>query len=127
MARIPTYRMMPQRRKGSKYGNRRVEADGHTFDSVKEMNRYMDLKYLLLAGEIQCLELQKPFELQPAFRDKNGKWHQAVRYICDFYYFDKQKDEWVIEDVKSAATANNAVYKLKKKMMLYKGLEITEV
>ena len=126
MARIPTYRMMPQRRKGSKYGNRRVEADGHTFDSVKEMNRYMDLKYLLLAGEIQCLELQKPFELQPAFRDKNGKWHQAVRYICDFYYFDKHLGRYVVEDVKGFKTE---VYKLKKKLFEYRypDLELLEV
>jgi len=87
----------------------------------------MDLKFRLLAGEIADLELQKPFVLQDGFRDKHGKWHRDIRYICDFYYFDKEKDEYIIEDVKSSVTANNAVYQLKKKMMLYRGLEITEV
>lgn len=115
---------MPKR---SKYGNRKVQIDGYTFDSNKEGNRYMELKYLFAAGKITDLQLQKPFVLQEAFRDRDGKWQRDIRYICDFYYFDKEKDEWVIEDVKSSATADNAVYKLKKKMMAYKGLYITEV
>ena len=128
MARITTYRMPPQKRKGnSKYGNRKCTVDGYTFDSVKEMNRYMDLKFLLLSGKIKDLELQKEFTLQESFRDINGRRQQSIRYICDFYYFDIEKDKWVIEDVKSPATSNNAVYKIKKKMMLYRGLEITEV
>lgn len=111
----------------SKYGNRRCEMDGFTFDSVKEMNRYADLKFLQLTGAISDLELQKPFVLQEAFRDLNGKWQREIRYIADFYYYDNEKKEWVIEDVKSSATKDNSVYKIKKKMMLYKGLEIREV
>ena len=111
----------------TKYGNRRCSMDGFTFDSVKEMNHYADLKYLQLTGVISGLELQKPFVLQEAFRDLNGKWQREIRYIADFYYYDNEKKEWVIEDVKSSATKYNSVYKIKKKMMLYKGLEIREV
>lgn len=121
MQRIRTNRMR------SKYGNKRCKLDGYSFDSVKEMNRYADLKFMLLAGEISDLELQKPFVLQEGFKGRDGKWVREIRYIADFYYFDKAKGEWVIEDVKSAATADNSVYKLKKKMMAYKGLYITEV
>lgn len=124
-ARAITYRMKYQRQ--NKYGNRRISADGFTFDSVKEMNRYMDLKFLLAAGKIENLELQKPFVLDEGFRDMDGKWHRDFRYIADFVYFDIEKNETVIEDVKSEATKNDRVYKIKKRLMLKKGLKITEV
>lgn len=123
MARIYSNRLKSR----SKYGNRRCSMDGFTFDSVKEMNRYADLKYLQLTGAIKDLELQKPFVLQDAFRDNRGKWQREIRYIADFYYYDNEKQAWIIEDVKSKATKDNAVYKIKKKMMLYRGLEISEV
>jgi len=125
MARITTYKS--RNRSRNKYGNRKVECDGFTFDSVKEMNRYCDLKYMLLAGEISDLELQKEYELQEAFIDKHGKRHRPIYYIADFVYTDNKTGEKVIEDVKSKATANDAVYRIKKKMMLYRGLEIVEV
>lgn len=123
MTRIPTSRLRPK----NKYGNRKKQLDGYTFDSTKEANRYLELKFLLATNKIKDLELQKPFVLQESFRGRDGKWVRDIRYIADFYYFDTEKDEWVIEDVKSAATKDNAVYKLKKKMMAYKGLYITEV
>lgn len=123
MTRIPTSRLRPK----NKYGNRKKQLDGYTFDSTKEANRYLELKFLLATNKIKDLELQKPFVLQESFRGRDGKWVRDIRYIADFYYFDCEKDEWVIEDVKSSATKDNAVYKLKKKMMAYKGLYITEV
>ena len=123
VARIQTHRGRPR----SKYGNRKKQVDGYTFDSTKEANRYIELKFLLATKKIRNLELQKPFILQDSFRSKDGKWVRDIRYIADFYYFDVEKDEWVIEDVKSAATKDNAVYRLKKKMMAYRGLYITEV
>ena len=86
----------------------------------------MELKYMLAAGVIKDLELQKAFVLQDGFRDRDGNWVREIKYICDFYYFDNEKGEWIIEDVKSSATADNSVYKLKKKMMMYKGLYISE-
>lgn len=42
-----------------KYGNRKIEVNGITFDSVKEANRYRELLLLEKAGAIQNLELQK--------------------------------------------------------------------
>lgn len=123
MSQVRTYRSISRR---TKYGNRVVQMDGYTFDSVKEMNRYVDLKYMLLAHEITDLELQKQFELQPAFRDASGKMIRPIYYRADFVYKDKT-GKTVIEDVKSEATKNDAVYKIKKKMMAYKGLYITEV
>lgn len=123
MTRPISYRM---KSRSNKYGNRKCSVDGFTFDSVKEMNRYVDLKFLLLAHEISDLELQKEYELQPAFRDVNGKLIRPIYYRADFVYKDKDGNT-IIEDVKSEATKNDAVYKIKKKMMAYRGLYITEV
>ena len=127
MEKITNYRTERSKTSRSKYGNRKCVLDGISFDSVKEMNRYCDLKYMLLAGEIKDLEVHKPFELQEAFRDMNGKWIRPIYYEADFVYTDVKTGQQVIEDVKSKATAANQVYELKKKMMLYKGLEIIEV
>ena len=44
-----------------------MQIDGYTFDSKKEGNHYMELKYRMLAGEIKDLELQKQYELQESF------------------------------------------------------------
>lgn len=113
-------------KKGRKYGNRKVQIDGYSFDSVKEGNRYLELKYMLLAGEITDLELQKQYELQPAFRDANGKMVRPIYYRADFVYKDAKTGETVIEDVKCKAT-KTPQYNIKKKMMAYKGLTIKEV
>ena len=125
MARITTYRFPRNKKNRSKYGNRKCTLDGISFDSVKEMNRYCDLKYMLLAGEIEDLEVHKPFELQEAFRAVDGKWVMAITYEADFVYKDKTGN-MIIEDVKSKATKTPA-YNIKKKMMAYKGLIIREV
>lgn len=125
MARVTTYRFPRNKANRSKYGNRKCELDGISFDSIKEMNRYCDLKYMLLAGEIFDLEVHKPFELQEAFRDAEGKWIRAIIYEADFVYKDKD-GKMIIEDVKSKATKTPA-YNIKKKMMAYKGLIIREV
>ena len=125
MARIATYRFPRSKTNRSKYGNRKCKLDGISFDSVKEMNRYCDLKYMLMAGEIFDLEVHKPFELQEAFRDAAGKWIRAITYEADFVYKDKD-GKMIIEDVKSKATKTPA-YNIKKKMMAYKGLIIREV
>jgi hypothetical protein len=125
MSRILTHRT--QKPSKSKYGNRKVTIDGYTFDSVKEGNRYMDLKYMLLTGVIRDLELQKKFVLDDGFRDNEGKWHRDFSYVCDFYYYDNEKQEWIIEDVKSEATKKDKVYRIKKRFMAKYGLKISEV
>lgn len=110
----------------TKYGNRKTEFDGITFDSMKEANRYAELRLLEKAGEISDLELQSPFLLQPGFAHK-GKKYQSIKYVADFVYLDKDGTR-VVEDVKSPATRKDKVYQIKKKMMLYvHGIEIKEI
>lgn len=107
----------------SKYHNRKVAYKGLVFDSIKERNYYMYLESLLQAGEITDLELQVKFEIQPRFKAVNGHIIRPIIYLADFVYKDKD-GKTVIVDVKGYKTD---VYKLKKKLMLYKGYDIVEV
>lgn len=108
--------------KQSKYKNKKVVYNGIKFDSQKERNYYIKLKLLEDKGKIKDLKLQVKFELQPKFRFDN-KNIQAISYIADFTYLDEENKLHII-DVKGVRTD---VYKIKKKMMEYKGLEIEEV
>lgn len=107
----------------NKYHNKKIVYDGIIFDSIKEKNRYMILKLYEKSGVIKELELQKSFELLPKFTI-NGKNIRAIKYVCDFYYYDNNRKRYVVEDVKGMRTD---VYKLKKKLFEYKyKIEIEE-
>ena len=109
-------------RKISKYKNKKVEYHGIKFDSQKERNYYIKLKVLEEYGKIKDLKLQVKFELQPKFQFEN-KTIRSINYVADFTYYD-EKNKLHIVDTKGVRTE---VYKLKKKMMQYKGYEIEEV
>lgn len=100
----------------NKYGNRKTEVDGFTFDSKREAQRYSELKFLEKAGVIQSLTLQPKFEISV-----NGQ--HICNYFADFEYIEDGR--LIREDVKGVRTD---VYKLKKKLIsaIY-GIEIKEV
>jgi hypothetical protein len=101
----------------SKYNNKKTEVDGIVFDSRKEANRYLDLKFLQAAGEIQDLILQPAFDLIVQGGKVIGK------YYADFKYREGVKV--IVEDVKGVKTD---VYRLKKKIVeSVHGIKITEV
>lgn len=104
----------------SKYGARKVRADGHTFDSWLEFSRYQVLKDLQAREGISCLELQKAFELQPRFH-KNGHTYRPIVYLADFVYKDAE-GKTVVEDTKGFKTE---AFMLKKKMFEYKFQDLT--
>ena len=107
----------------SKYHSRKQTIDGHVFASKREAQRYSELKMLEKAGEISNLELQKRFELIPSQRINGKVVERPCYYVCDFAYCEGGKQ--VIEDAKGMKTE---VYKIKKKLMLYKyGIAIKEV
>lgn len=105
--------------KASKYGNKKTVIDGIEFDSKKEANRYQELKLRMMAKEICDLKFQEEFPLIV-----NGI--TVAVYRADFTYqtgFGK-----VVEDVKSAITRKNPVYRLKNKLMnACHGIKITEI
>jgi hypothetical protein len=101
-----------------KYGNKKTEVDGVTFDSKKEANRYSQLKLLLLAGVIAELECQPGFDLVV-----NGK--KVCKYVADFRYRDVATGKVVVEDAKGFKTD---VYKIKKRLLFaLLGIEVVEV
>lgn len=122
----------------NKYGARKVQFDGKTFDSRKEARRYQELRLLERAGQITQLELQKEFELIPAQYEQltreeyiNGKGkktkgkciERAVKYKADFYYIENGRE--IVEDTKGFRTKD---YIIKRKLMLYvHGIKIKEI
>jgi len=98
-----------------KYNACKTVVDGIKFDSKDEARRYTELKMSLNAGIIKNLELQPEFILQEAFRFK-GNNIKAIKYKADFKYIDSGGDE-MVEDVKGHPTP---VYKLKKKLLLFR-------
>lgn len=108
----------------SKYNNKKVEFRGETFDSVKERDYYLLLLDREKKGEVRHINRQYKIEIQPAFIDRQGKKVQAITYLADFYYYDKIRKSWIVIDVKGFKTD---VYKLKKKLLAYKGIYIEEV
>ena len=109
--------------KKSKYGSRKVTADGITFDSVKEYKRFKELSLLEVAGVIQDLQWQVKYELIPSQRINGKVVERPVIYKADFVY--QQNGETIVEDTKGFKTKE---YILKRKMMLYfHGIKIKEV
>lgn len=98
----------------NKYNAKKTVVDGIEFDSIREADRYCELKLLEKAKEIRNLELQPRFLLQDKFKDKMGTTHRKIEYVADFMYIDKD-DKKIVEDVKGVMTG---VYKLKKKLFL---------
>lgn len=105
----------------NKYHNKKCFYKDMTFDSKKEREYYVILEMMLKNKQITDLKTQVKFELQPSFKF-NGKTIRSINYIADFTYIKDGK--LIIVDTKGYRTE---VYKLKKKMMQYKGLEIKEI
>ena len=117
----------PRGEKKSKYNNKKVVYQGISFDSKKEMERYMYLLDAQRNGVITDLQRQVKFELIPAVREeyiehlktkdkvKTRTLQLAITYTCDFSY--KKDGELVIEDVKASPKMLPKEYILKKKLL----------
>ena len=100
----------------NKYHSRATVCNqGHKHASKKEANRCDELALMERAGVISLLEQQPEFILQGKFKYR-GKAIRKIVYRADFKYWDKEKSRFVVEEVKGFKTA---VYRLKKKMLLY--------
>lgn len=102
----------------TKYGAKKTEIDGITFDSRMEARRYSELKLLEHGGAIRDLVLQPAFTLTV-----NGT--KLGTYVADFAYTDNETGETVTEDVKGYKTP---MYRWKKRHVKAQyGIEIQEV
>lgn len=92
--------------------SRTTTADGKTFDSQAEADRYLELRIMQDAGLIRGLELQRRTQLMGLngpilIKSKGYPNGRKASYVEDFRYEQKQRDgEWVlvIEDVKGMDT-----------------------
>lgn len=107
----------------SKYKNEKITYRGETFDSKKEYEYYLILKDREKHGEITELKKQVSIEIQPSFKI-NGETIRAITYKADFVYKDLKDGKTHVVDVKGYKTE---VYKLKKKLLAYRGIYIEEV
>lgn len=121
----------------TKYRNRKVKtSDGIVHDSIKEANRWIELKLLEKAGHIKDLQRQVKFVLIPTQREpdiigkrggiKKGKLlERECYYKADFVYIDTKTEKMVVEDTKGVKVKD---YIIKRKLCLWvRGIRIKEV
>ncbi len=106
-------------KKALKYHNNKVVKNGIKYDSQKEYLRHLYLKALEEEGKISELELQKKFLLQESFVNNEGKIERPIYYIVDFFYYSKELNCYIAEDVKSEITRQDKVYRLKRKIFIH--------
>lgn len=106
-----TAKQFRQRGRRSKYGNKKVQIDGITFDSKAEARYYSELKIREKAGEILFYRLQPRYRLMDSF-EKDGKKHRAIDYVADFEIHHKDGSIEAV-DVKGKQTQ---VFRIKEKM-----------
>ena len=69
----------------NKYGAKKVEIDGHIFDSRLEGRYYEHLLYLINNGVVESFEMKKSYTLLDKFpHPKTGKTVRAIKYTPDF-------------------------------------------
>ena len=127
------------RQQYSKYNAARIEYEGKKFDSRKELRFYLYLKDLEKEKIIKDIKRQVKYEIQAKFKYGN-KTIRSINYIADFTCVvldvDKFKsaigcnneeikeNQVIILDTKGYKTE---VYKIKYKLMLYRGYKIFEI
>ena len=127
-------------KKKNKYNAKKVEFDGLTFDSQKEVLRYKELCSLCSEGIISNLQRQVKYILIPTQREpaqigprggiKPGKLiENECSYLADFVYTVNETGETVVEDVKGYKKGEAyKVFTIKRKLMLFVyGIQVKEV
>jgi len=109
---------MTWRRRKNKYNAVKTTIDGIIFDSKKEASRYLTLKILERTGVITRLELQPRYTISPGgiVDPITRKKMAARRFTADFRYIEN--GEIVVEEIKSAATAKETAYRLRRQLFL---------
>jgi len=89
----------------NKYGNKKVQADGYTFDSKAEAKRYSELKLWQVSQAINTLEVHPEFVI-------SIERTRVCKTIMDFAYY--RDGQLVVEDVKGK---DNDLSRLKRKLV----------
>lgn len=114
--------------KRQKYGNKvTTDADGVKHASKKQATRYRDLGLLLKSGEILMLAREVRFRL-PGGVEYRADHLTATPRAIEVMAGLVASGDLVVEDVKSDATRNDKLYKVKAKQMREcLGLEVREI
>lgn len=119
------------RGRGNKYGAKKTACNhGHTHDSGKEARRCNDLHLLARAGEIDSLEVQPQYWFVIGGKQVKHDNGRRVGFKADFRYFDRERFQDVVEDVKAAnPRARSNDYPLRKAMFkaLFPAIDFREV
>ncbi len=117
----------PKKRR-QKYGNKvTTDADGTKHASKKQALRYRDLGLLMKSGEIMMLAREVRFRL-PGGIEYRADHLTANQRAIEVMSALVESGDLVIEDVKSEATRNDKVFKIKSKQMREcLGLRVKEV
>lgn len=107
---------MRTKRSGGKYHAKKTVVDGLVFASIKESERYLELKLMQASGIIKSFTCQPRFVLQEKYKRKDGKRIRAIEYVGDFEveYPDGRVE---IEDVKTKGTCKIPTFLLKQKIL----------
>ena len=97
-------------KKSSKFGAKKTEVDGITFDSKWESERYGQLKAMERGGIVTDLKLQVKYDI--VINDI-----KICKYIADFVYKEESPDGKIKEIVEDAKGFETPEFKLKKKLM----------
>lgn len=100
----------------NKYHARKTTVCGHTFDSKREAEVYLELLAQKQAGKIVRIGFQPSYTLLAGFKDNTGKNQKPITYTADFFVTFADGHSEVIE-VKGVRTRD---YMLRKKLFLYK-------
>lgn len=112
----------------NKFNAEKVTFRGMTFDSRKELKRFLYLQFQEKKGVISQLRRQVKFQIIPPLYVTRTMVHakiteikcslvdRAAYYTCDFLY--RENGKIIIEDVKSAETASLKDYILRRKLMI---------
>ena len=80
-----------------KYGNKKTQFAGLTFDSKAEARRYGELQLLERAGRISNLRRQVPIELVPGVKLWGAaRARPAIRLVVDFCYQEQGATVWEV-------------------------------
>jgi len=94
---LQEYRKLAKKPKRSKYGNRKVKADGYTFDSVKEHKYWCYLKLRKAAKEVWNIMVHPHYPIVI-----KGSLVRTV--IPDFSFWDETEMRQRVVDVKGYYT-----------------------
>lgn len=109
---VDDYQKLIKQPTRSKYNNRKVTAEGYTFDSVAEYEYFCGLKLRLRVGQIKDLQVHPSFTLMHGFRNSERQWVRPITYEADFSY--SENGQQVIVDVKGVRTE---VFNIKWKLL----------